>query len=308
MNKVMVATGLAVVMLTVPVVAAEPLQPGYKVGEPLQLFVNEYRVTGPKPGEGADLVCSYARRPVVMVYAREISAPVVRLIKKVDEVTGAHQKESLGSYVVLLCDTQDREADLKALAEKEKVQHTLLALVVINETALKKGPEWRTRGLQRLQAKFGAEAETTIVLASEQRVRASYAYRKGELKDKDIDQIFTDLPKILPSAADESRGDDFVRIEVRGKLDKWAFNPLERDQYAVMVERNKGQQPFLLLLPDDATRKAAQDLVGQMVTVTGDGVVGVVVSDGKRKESTMVVTQVTVKSLKKADNPDAPKK
>jgi hypothetical protein len=110
------------------------------------------------------------------------------------------------------------------------------------------------------------------------------------------------------SAADESRGDDFVRIEVRGKLDKWTFNPVARDQYAVMVERKKGQQPFLLLLPDDATRKAAQELVGQVVTVTGDGVVGVVVSDGKRKESTRVVTQVTVKSLKKADHSDAPKK
>jgi hypothetical protein len=106
------------------------------------------------------------------------------------------------------------------------------------------------------------------------------------------------------SAAGESRGEDFVRIEVRGKLDKWTFNRVVRDRYAVMVERKKDKQPFLLLLPDDATRKAAQELVGQVVIVTGDGVVGVVVSDGKRKESTLVVTQVTVKSLKKADKPD----
>ena len=198
MNKIMVATGLTAVLLAVPVVAAELLQPGYKVGEPLQLFVNEYRVTGPKPGEGADLVCSYGRRPVVMVYCREISAPVARFIKKLDEATGAHQEESLGSYVVLISNTQDREADLKSLADKEKIQRTLLALVVINETALKKGPEWRTRGLQRLQDKFAAEAEITIVLASEQRVRASFAFRKGELKDNDIDRILADLPKILP--------------------------------------------------------------------------------------------------------------
>ena len=198
MNEILVATGLAVVMLAAPLVAVEPLEPGYKVGEPLQLFVNEYRVTGPQPGGGPDLVCSYARRPVVMVYAQEISAPLTRFIKKVDEATGAHQKESLGSYVVLICDTQDREADLKALAETEKIQHTLLAMVVINESELNKGPEWRTRGLKRLQAKFGGEAEITLVLASEQRVRASFAFRKGELKDNDIDRILADLPKILP--------------------------------------------------------------------------------------------------------------
>jgi hypothetical protein len=51
----------------------------------------------------------------------------------------------------------------------------------------------------RFEAKFGAAAETTVILATGQRqVKASYAYRKGELKDKEIHQILADLPKILP--------------------------------------------------------------------------------------------------------------
>jgi hypothetical protein len=106
----------------------------------------------------------------------------------------------------------------------------------------------------------------------------------------------------------ESRAEDFVRIEIRGKLDKWTFSVVEAHQYAVIVEGKTGQPPILLSLPDDATRKAARDLIGHVVTVTADGVSGTIVSDGKRKQTTMVVTVVTVKSLKKADNPDAPKK
>ena len=88
------------------------------------------------------------------------------------------------------------KAELKALAEKEQVHHTRLALLVINEDRLGGNAG---SGLHRVQTKLGTEAQLTVVLASELQVRASYAYRKGELKDKDIDQILADLPKILPN-------------------------------------------------------------------------------------------------------------
>jgi WD40 repeat protein/endonuclease YncB( thermonuclease family) len=173
---------------------SDTLQPGYKVNDHLQLFTNEYRVTGPnveKPGVGCNLPCTYSTRPVVMVYTRKINPPVIRLIKELNESTGKHQQERLGSYLVLVCDSQDREKELKAWAEKEKIQHTLLAMVVVNEKLL------APRGF--LQTRFGPEAETSIILATAtRRVKASYAYRKGELNDKSIDQVLADLPKIFP--------------------------------------------------------------------------------------------------------------
>jgi hypothetical protein len=197
MHKFMAATLVAVGAVSAAGFASEPLQPGYKVGEPLRVFVNEYRVTGPNPGaRKGDLVCHYGRRPVVMVYARAINASVVRLVKKLDEATGTHQKERLGSYLVLICDSQGREAELKALAEKEKLQQTPLAMLVINEAVLNEG-DWIARELKHFDAKFNAEAEVTVVLARDKRVRASYAYRKGKFKDKDVDQVLADLPKIL---------------------------------------------------------------------------------------------------------------
>src|SRR5262249_53662741 len=81
MSKSLVAAALAVGALCGPLSAAAPLRPGYKVGEPLQLLFHEYRVTGPNPGTGCALVCTYSTRPVVMVYTREIDAPLRTLIR-----------------------------------------------------------------------------------------------------------------------------------------------------------------------------------------------------------------------------------
>jgi hypothetical protein len=177
---------------------AAPLQPRYKVGDSLQLFVHEHHVTGPNPGIGCYLVCTYSTRPVVMVYTRDINDAVIRLIKKLDTATRNHQQERLGSYVVLFCHSYDRAAELKALAEKEKIQHTLLAMVVFNESRFMEDVD-RPRQ-EQFEARFGAEAETTVILATSKRVvKACSAYRKGELTDQGIDRILAELPKILPA-------------------------------------------------------------------------------------------------------------
>ena len=231
---------LAVAMLAVPSLASEPLQPGYQVGEPLQLLFREYLVTGPgveKPRESNYLVCTYSTRPVVMVYTRQINAPVIRLIRKLDEATETHQRERLGSYVVLVCDRQDRDKELKALAEKEKIRHTLLSLVVLDEA-----------GLKRFQAKFGVEAETTVVAAtSQRRVKASYTYRKGELRDKDIAQILADLPKILPkNDPDKERKSKVVKEQVRGGI----VFPAEKRMWTRITGKVKVLNAYTLIFED----------------------------------------------------------
>jgi hypothetical protein len=192
MDRIVVAATLAFGALPAPLHAADPLRPGYVEGEWLRPFFREYRVTGPgvdRPGEGSLLVCTYSTRPVVMVYTRALNGPVVRLVKKLDEATAARQAERLGSYLVLICDTRDREKDLRALAEREKIRHTLLSLVAVSEA----------RPHRPFQDRFGPEAETTVVLATgRRRVKASHAYRNGELTDGGIERILADLSRILP--------------------------------------------------------------------------------------------------------------
>jgi endonuclease YncB( thermonuclease family) len=175
----------------------EPLLPGYRVNDPLQLLFREYRVSGPqveKPGEGCYLVCTYSTRPVVMVYTWELNAPVIQLIKKLDEVTRKEKDRRLGSYVVLFCESRDQEKQLQALAARENLQHTLLALVVINQVTLRDNP-----GLRQFLARFGRAAQTRIILATPRReVKASHAYRAGELKGGEMERVLADLPRILP--------------------------------------------------------------------------------------------------------------
>jgi hypothetical protein len=210
MRNTLGATALGIGMLVGSLGAAEPPQAeppqtGYKVDKLVVPLLPEYRVTGPSAGQTLSLLCTYANRPVVIVYTREMNEPLIGLIKKIDEATAAHSKhpaanyqDNLASYVVLVCDSKDREAELKALAEKEKIKHTVLALVVINESTLADQAKHNWTTLRDFQAKLGTEAESTVLLAQRGKAQAIYAYRKSELNDKEMDQILGDLPKILP--------------------------------------------------------------------------------------------------------------
>jgi hypothetical protein len=174
-------------LFTLPLFAAEPLVPGYKENDRVQLFFREILVAGPgvdQPRESHYLACTYSPRPVIMIFARELSEPVARLVKKVDGATAKHEKERLGSYMVLLYETVSRIDELKLLAKKEKVEHMHLAVAAPNE---------------KFAARFPKEAEVTVALATMNRVKAGYAFRKYELTDKAIDQILADVPKILPT-------------------------------------------------------------------------------------------------------------
>jgi hypothetical protein len=48
--------------------------------------------------------------------------------------------------------------------------------------------------------KVAKDADVTVVLYTDHKVKANYVFAKGELKDKDIDRIVAGLSKILPRA------------------------------------------------------------------------------------------------------------
>jgi endonuclease YncB( thermonuclease family) len=181
----------------------EPLQPGYQVNDPLCPYFVETKVAGPDPGDAAHLVCAYEGRPVVLVYTWAINPSVVQLIQALDAAAAKHKEERLACYVVLFADSQDREKELKALAEKARVPHMLLTLVVVNRARL--GDATAGPGLRQFLAQFDRSAETRVFLADGQKqVRASHPYRKGELKNEEIGRIVKDLPKILPQKKSDS--------------------------------------------------------------------------------------------------------
>src|SRR6516165_8956218 len=113
-----------------------------------------------------------------MIFAREVSDPLTSLVKKLDAATAKNSDCHMGSFVVFLSDDEGLEKQLKGLAKKEKLEHTVLA---IDNPA---GP----RGYD-----VAKEADVTVVLYTKRNVKANHAFKKGELKDTDIDQIVLDI-------------------------------------------------------------------------------------------------------------------
>src|SRR5262245_4452847 len=116
-----------------------------------------------------------------MIFAREVSDPLTSLVKKIDEATGQNSSCKMGSFVVFCSDNEALEKQLKDLAAKQNLKHTVLA---IDNPA---GPK---------AYNVAKDADVTVVLYNKQTVAANYAFKKGEFKEADIEKILKDLPKI----------------------------------------------------------------------------------------------------------------
>jgi hypothetical protein len=154
-------------------------QPGKKVPGPF----HPLNVTGENAGEKFCLFCKNGQNPVAMIFARETSDSLAKLIKKIDACTAKNSKCSMGSFVVFLNDSEGLDKKLKDMAEKAKIKHTVLS---IDNPAGPKGYE------------VSKKADITVVLYTDRVVKANYAFKKGALKDKDIENIVADVKKILP--------------------------------------------------------------------------------------------------------------
>ena len=121
-----------------------------------------------------------------MVFARQTSDPLTSLVKKLDEATVKHEDKKLGSFVVFLSDDAGMAEKLIALAAKEKIERTIIAL---GEAA---GPEGYGVAAE-------AEADVTVVLYVGRVVKANYAFKKGKMTADEVTRIIGDLSKIVPS-------------------------------------------------------------------------------------------------------------
>jgi hypothetical protein len=119
-----------------------------------------------------------------MIFAREISDPLTSLVKKIDAATAKNSDCSMGSFVVVLTDDENMDKKLKDLAKKEKIKN--LVLSTMDNPA---GPTGYN---------INKDADVTVMLYTGRSVKVNYAFKKGEMKDKDVEKIVGDLTKILP--------------------------------------------------------------------------------------------------------------
>ena len=89
----------------------------------------------------------------------------------------------MGTFFVFLSDDESLQNKLKELAKKEDLKKVVLTL------DNKSGPD---------KYEIAKDADVTVVLYTKRNVKVNHAFKKGELKESDVNKIAAEVSKILP--------------------------------------------------------------------------------------------------------------
>ena len=181
------AAGIAASVLVASTAFAASLVSGPQVDSKVPGAFEPYNVTGEAAGQKNCLVCQNGENPVVMIFARQVTPELTRLLKRVDQVTGKHKDAEMGSFVVFVGGDKGLETQLKDMARDQELKNIVLA--IWSDADQPAGPK---------KYRVNPDADVTVVLYTDLMVKANHAYDKGELTDKDIDAITGEVAKILP--------------------------------------------------------------------------------------------------------------
>src|SRR5947208_6756118 len=113
---------LSIAFLSVNFVFADSLKSGPQVGEELAGPFHPLNINGEDAGKKQCLYCKNGNNPVAMIFAREVTPGLSKLIEKIDAATEKNASAHMGSFVVFLSDDQSLENKLKELAEKQHLK------------------------------------------------------------------------------------------------------------------------------------------------------------------------------------------
>lgn len=118
---------------------------------------------------------------MVCVFVRKTSEPLASLVKQIDKQIDENAK--LKSFVVVLGGEPDRgREELRKLAHENGIKHVPLTMFGDPD-----GPG---------QYDLSRNADITVLMWKGHKVRFNHAY-KGELTNKEIEEIVADIPKLL---------------------------------------------------------------------------------------------------------------
>jgi len=182
-THLIVALGLALAVVTAGVRAEEAakIKSGPQVGEELAGPFHPLNINGEKAGQKNCLYCSNGANPVAMIFARDLTPEVKKLITTVDTCTAKNSGCEMGAFVVFCNDDESLNEKLKKFAKEAELKKVILS---IDNPAGPKGYN------------VNKDAEVTVVLYKDRTSKANHTFKKGELKEGDIDTILKDVPKI----------------------------------------------------------------------------------------------------------------
>lgn len=181
MFRTAVAAALLAIVFALPLFAADPCVSGVPVGKrpgPYSFLV----ATGPQRGQPTCYICEQGDKPTAVVFARSLSDPLGKLLAKLDTEAAAKKDAGFKVWMTLLTPT----ADLDVLAKWSQKQGLKDCPVGAFEDA--DGPPAYT---------LNKDADVTVLLFVKQRVVANFAFRTGELDDKQIGAVMFAVPTVF---------------------------------------------------------------------------------------------------------------
>lgn len=139
---------------------------------------------GPQRGQQHCFICESADRPIVIVFARQLSEPLGQLVSQLDKALNEHKAAELRTWVTFLTDNQVA-LDPKVVQWGKKHATGNVPLGIFGDPV---GPPTYL---------LAGEADITVILSVNQKVRANFAFRAGELNDSAIKAILKTIPKLL---------------------------------------------------------------------------------------------------------------
>jgi hypothetical protein len=140
--------------------------------------------TGPERGQSTCYVCETADRPAVIVFARNLSDPLGKLVGKLDKALSDHKKAELRAWVTFLSDDQPK-LDPKVVKWGKKHAIRGVPLGVFEEVG---GPP---------AYRLARDADVTILFFVKRKIVANFAFRAGELNDERAAEVLKALPRIV---------------------------------------------------------------------------------------------------------------
>lgn len=165
--------------------AADPCVSGTPVGKrpgPYSFLV----ATGPQRGQQTCYICEQHEKdkPAAVVFARNLTDPLGKLLAKL-ETAGAIPAAKDSGYKVWMTQLADK-ADLEGLGKWAQTQGLKTVPVGAFEDA--DGPP---------SYKLAKDADVTVLLFTKQKVVANFAFRAGELTDKQVEEVAKAVPQLF---------------------------------------------------------------------------------------------------------------
>jgi len=154
---------------------------GPQVGEDLAGPFHPLNVNGTQAGKKHCLYCENGSNPVAMVFAREVTPELKTLITKIDAATAKNSGCEMGSFVVFCNDAEELAGKLTKMSKDADLKKVVLS---IDNPAGPKGYN------------LAKDADVTVVLYKDRNVKANFAFKKGELSEKKVEEILAAVPKI----------------------------------------------------------------------------------------------------------------